>query len=207
MKMSGNEKHYDYYVVEGDDVKALICSYDEIREQRNAILPDAASKVGAIAWTTTRGWGGGGGLLESFVWDKDFQFPCQVTIKRSDFFDGKRVVIARGKGNTKEGREYNKTLDTVRNEANAKLKNLPEWSDYIINHYGIMRTGIGEQSGRGFGLSMLSTYGGKPALKDDCLIFAIPNTKEDKHGDIDIPKSFKKISYGQFYDLANKGDE
>lgn len=205
--MSGNEKHYDYYMVDGEKVRELINGYDEIAKQRNAILPEAASQVGAIAWTTTRGLGGGGGLLESFVWEETFTHPCQVTIKRRDFFDGKRVVIARGKGNTKEGREYNKMLDEVRSGANLKLKSLPEWNDYIINHYGVMRTGIGEQSGRGFGFAMLSTYGGKLKSRDDCLIFAIPNTTEDRHGDITIPDDFKKISYGKFYDLANEGDE
>lgn len=205
--MSNNEKHYDYYMVEGDDVKALIKSYDEISKNRNTILPAAAAKVGAIAWTTTSSWGGGGGLLQSFAWEKGFKFPCPVTIKREDFFDGKRVVIARGKGNTKEGRAYNKELDAVIHDANAKLKALPEWNDYIVNHYGIMRTGIGDQSGRGFGFAMLSTYGGKPPSRDNCLVFAIPNTTEERHGNISIPDNFKKISYGNFYDLAHEGGE
>ncbi|HCO3755943.1 TPA: Eac protein [Escherichia coli] len=202
--MSGQSKYYDYYMVEGDDVKALIKSYDAINDQRNAILPAAAEKVCAIAWTTTSNWGGGGGLLQSFAWEKGFEFPCQMTIKREDFFDGKRVVIARGKGNTKEGRAYNKELDAVIHDANAKLKSLPEWNDYIVNHYGIMRTGIGGQSDRGFGFAMLSTYGGKHPLRDDCLIFAIPNNKEERHGDVKIPDNFRKITYGQFYDIANQ---
>lgn len=201
--MSDQSKYYDYYTVEGEDVKTLIKSYDAINEQRNSILPAAAEKVGAIAWTTTSSWGGGGGLLQSFVWEKDFKFPCPMTIKREDFFDGKRVVIARGKGNTKEGRAYNKELDTLIHDANTKLKTLPEWNDYIVNHYGIMRTGIGGQSGRGFGFAMLSTYGGKHPHRDDCLIFAIPNNKEDKHGEVVIPDGFRKITYGQFHDIAN----
>lgn len=201
--MSDQSKYYDYYMVEGEDVKALIKSYDEIRDKRNILLPEAVKKVGAIAWTTTRNWGGGGGLLENFVWEKDFKFPCPVTIKREDFFDGKRVVIARGKGNTKEGRAYNKELDAVIHDANTKLKTLPEWNDYIVNHYGIMRTGIGGQSGRGFGFAMLSTYGGKHPRRDDCLIFAIPNNKEEKHGEVVIPDGFRKITYGQFHDIAN----
>ncbi|EAA4267331.1 Eac protein [Salmonella enterica subsp. enterica serovar Corvallis] len=206
--MSDQSKYYDYYMVEGDDVKELISSYDTINEQRNSILPAAAEQVGAIAWTTTRNWGGRGGLLQSFVWEKGYEFPCQITIKREDFWNGKRVVIARGKGNTKEGRAYNKELDAVIHEANVKLKALPEWNDYIANHYGIMRIGIGCQSGRGFGFAMLSTYGGKHPQRDDCLIFAIPNNKEEQHGEVVIPDAFKKITYGQFYDIANaKEDE
>lgn len=85
--MSDQSKYYDYYMVEGDEVKALINSYDAINDQRNSILPAAAERVGAIAWTTTRSWGGGGGLLQSFVWEKGYEFPCPMTIKREDFWD------------------------------------------------------------------------------------------------------------------------
>lgn len=201
--MSDQSKYYDYYMVEGEDVKTLIKSYDEIRDKRNALLAEAVKKVGAIAWTTTRNWGGGGGLLENFVWEKDFKFPCLITIKHEDFFDGKRVVIARGKGNTKEGRAYNKELDAVRQDVNQELKSLPEWNDFIINHYGIMRTGIGGQSGKGFGFAMLSTHGGKHPTRDDTLMFRIPNDKSDGHTQVDIPENFIKMTYGQFYDIVN----
>lgn len=205
--MSDQSKHYDYYMVEGDEVKGLISSYDTIQDQRNSILPAAAEQVGAIAWTTSSAWGGGGGLLSGFVWEKGYEFPCPMTIKREEMFDGKRVVLGRGKGNTKEGRAFNKQLDAAMQEANAKLKSLPEWKDYIVNHYGIMRTGIGGPSGRGFGFAMLSTYGGKHPQRDDCLIFAIPNNKEERHGEVAIPDSFKKITYGQFYDIVNQPEE
>ncbi|MBG0617751.1 Eac protein [Enterobacter hormaechei] len=205
--MSDQSKFYDYYMVEGDEVKSLIAGYDDIGEQRNSILPEAAGKVGAIAWTTSSGWGGGGGLLNGFVRDKGYQFPCPMTIKREEMFDGKRVVLGRGKGNTKEGRAFNKELDAVMEEANKKLKSLPEWKDYIVNHYGIMRTGIGGQSGRGFGFAMLSTYGGKHPGRDDCLVFAIPNNKEERHGEVEIPGNFQKITYGQFYDIVNHPNE
>lgn len=89
--MSDQSKYYDYYMVEGDDVKELISSYDTINEQRNSILTAAAEQVGAIAWTTTRNWGGGGGLLQSFVWEKGYEFPCQITIKREDFGTGREL--------------------------------------------------------------------------------------------------------------------
>lgn len=201
--MSDQSKYYDYYMVEGDDVKALIKSYDTIRDKRNALLPEAVKKVGAIAWTVTSNWGGSGGLLENFVWEKDFKFPCSMTIKREDFFDGKRVVIARGKGNTKEGRAYNKELDAVRQEVNHELKSLPEWPDFIINHYGIMRTGIGGKSGKGFGFAMLSTHGGRYPGRDDALLFRIPNDKSEDHSALVIPENFKKMTYGQFYDIVN----
>jgi len=205
--MSDQSKHYDYYKVEGEDVKALIAGYEEIKKSRNEILKNAANNVGAIAWTLTSNWGGGGGLIQGFAWEKGFDFPCPMTIKSEASFDGKRVVIGRGKGNTKEGRSYNQALDSIRDEANKNLKALPEWKDYIINHYGIMRTGIGGQSGRGFGMAMLSTYGGKHPTRDDTLLFAIPNNTDEGHGKVVIPENFQKLTYGQFYDIVNTETE
>lgn len=203
--MSDQSKHYDYYMVRGPEVKGLIESYDDILKNRQSILVAAAEEVGATAWTLTNNWGGTGGLIQSFVWEKGFDFPCQVTIKREDYFDNKKVVIARGKGNTKEGREYNKALDSVIKIANEKLKSLPQWKDYIVDHYGVMRTGIGGPSGSGFGFAMLSTYGGKHPGRDDTLLFAIPNDKdEQQHGLIYVPENFEKITYGKFYDITNE---
>lgn len=205
--MSDQSKNYDYYMVEGASVRELISGYDSIRERRNSALQDAVSKAGAVAWTTSRSFGGGGGLLDGFAWEKGFEFPCQMTIKRDETFDGKRIVIGRGKGNTKEGRAYNKVLDSIKSEANEVLKSLPEWRDYIVNHYGVMRTGIGSQADRGFGFAMLSSYGVKMRGRDDCLLFAIPNDDDGWHREFTIPSDFKKITYGQFYDIVNTPHE
>lgn len=54
--MSSNAKHYDYYMVEGADVKKVIEAYDDIERRHNEILGDTMKKVGAIAFTTTRSW-------------------------------------------------------------------------------------------------------------------------------------------------------
>lgn len=205
--MTNNAKHYDYYLVEGSDVKELIDGFDLIGEKRKEIFSNSIKEVDAVAWIKTDNWGGGGGLLQSFVFDAEKIFPCEITIKRRERFNGKSVIVAIGKGNTKEGRAYNKILGAVINKANEQLKALPEWKDYIINHYGIMRTGFGEASGRGFGIAMLSTYGGKHPERDDCLIFAIPNNEDEKHCSITIPDNFQKITYGQFYDISTLGDK
>lgn len=205
--MSDQSKHYDYYLVEGPEVKTLIDGYSVIDEQRKSILNSAIGAVGAISWTDNSGWGEKGDLLRAFVWEKGFNFPCPVTIKNEQYFDGKKVIIARGKGNTKEGREYNKQLDAVIAEANQKLKDLPVWQSYIINHYDIMRTGIGGRAGNsGFGMAMLSTCGGKHPSRDDALLFAIPNNKEERHREVVIPDSFQKLTYGQFYDITEAAE-
>lgn len=206
--MSSQIEYYDYYLVEGSDVESLIKSYAVVKEQRDSALQQAIDKVGAIAWTTNQGFGEKGDKLAAFVWASDYAFPCPMTIKRKTYFNNQQVVIARGKGNTKDGREFNKILDTVRADVNSKLASLPCWQSYIINHYGIMRTGIGGPAGgSGFGFAMLTTHGGKHPTREDTLIFAIPNNKEERHGDITIPDNFKKITYGVFHDIANTRTE
>lgn len=206
--MSSQSEYYDYYLVEGGDVASLIQSYKSVKEQRDSALQQAIEKVGAIAWTTTQGFGDKGDKLSAFVWPANHEFPCLMTIKSKSYFNDQQVVIARGKGNTKEGRAFNKVLDTVRADVNSRLTSLPCWQSYIINHYGIMRTGIGGAAGTGFGFAMLTTYGGKHPTRDDALLFAIPNNKEERHGDLTIPESFQKITYGVFYDITNtKPDE
>lgn len=100
-------------MVEGDDVKVFIKLYDIIWDKCNVLFLEVVKKVGVIVWIIISNWGGGGGFLENFVWEKDFKFFCLMMIKREDFFDGKCVVIVCGKGNIKEGREFNKVFDVV----------------------------------------------------------------------------------------------
>lgn len=202
--MSDNAKHYDHFKVEGPAVKALIESFCTIDSKRKAIIGSLQDEFGAVAHTDSSGFGDKGSRVRSLVWPADHKFPCQITVKHRDYFDGNPVVFARGKGNTKEGREFNKQLDAAIAKANSALADLPPWQAYIIDHYGIMRTGFGTGTTRG--VPMLSTYGGRCPGRDDCLLFAIPNTKdregEAKHGDVTIPTQFQKLTYGQFYDLV-----
>lgn len=207
--MSDNAKHYDHYKVEGPATKALIESFDAIDAKRKAIIGALQDEFGAVAHSLSSGFGDKGARVRSLVWSADHEFPCQITIKHRDYFDGNPVVFARGKGNTKEGRAFNKLLDTAIAKANSELADLPPWQTFIIDHYGIMRTGFGLGTARG--IPLLSTYGGRCPGRDDCLLFAIPNTKERegevKHGDVVIPAEFQKLTYGQFYDLANTDRE
>lgn len=207
--MSDNAKHYDYYKVEGPATKALIESFDAIDAKRKAIIGALQDEFGAVAHTDSSGVGDKGRRVVCLVWKAGHKFPCEITVKRRDYFNDGPIVIARGKGNTKEGRAFNKRLDAAIAEANNALADLPPWRQFIIDHYGIMRTGFGTGTARG--IPMLSTYGGLCPGRDDCLLFAIPNTKsrdgEVGHGDVVIPAEFQKLTYGQFYDLANTDRE
>lgn len=210
--MSKNAKHYDYYKVEGQAVKALIDGYNAIEEQRKEIINGILGEFGAAGFIDSAGWGDKGGLIQSLAWPSDHQFPCQMTVKRRDFLGDQHVIIARGKANTADGREFNKKLDASLRAANEKLKSLPVWQAYIIDHYGVLRTGFGSAADRGWGISMLTTYGGRCPGRDDCLLFAIPNSKakepgEVRHGSVEIPPEFQQLTYGQFYDLTTVTDK
>ncbi|HIH0334415.1 TPA: Eac protein [Serratia marcescens] len=202
--MSDNAKHYDHFKVEGPTVKALVEGFKAIDAKRQAIIAGLQAEFDAVAHTNSYGFGDKGSRVCNLAWPADHEFPCQITIKHRTYFKDAPVVIARGKGNTKEGREFNKQLDAAIAKANSALADLPPWQTYIINHYGIMRTGFGTGTSRG--TPMLSTYGGLCPGRDDCLLFAIPNTKsrdgEVGHGDVIIPPEFQKLTYGQYYDLV-----
>ncbi|MGO2154453.1 MAG: Eac protein [Serratia proteamaculans] len=206
--MSDNAKHYDHFKVEGPDIRTLIKSFDAIGAKRTAIIAGLQDEFGAVAHTTSSGFGDKGSRVMSLAWTADHKFPCEATIKRRDYFNNNPVVFARGKGNTKEGRAFNKELDAAIAKANSALADLPPWQQFIIDHYGIMRTGFGTGTARG--VPMLSTYGGRCPGRDDCLLFAIPNTKscdgEVGHDEVIIPAEFQKLTYGQFYDLTHTAD-
>ncbi|WP_321154012.1 Eac protein [Serratia nevei] len=206
--MSDNAKHFDHFKVEGPAIKALIESYNAIDANRKAIASALQDEFCAIAHTTSSGFGDKGSRIVNLVWSADHEFPCEITIKRRDYFNNGPVIIARGKGNTKEGRSFNKELDAATAKANSALADLPPWQKFIIDYYGIMRTGFGTGTARG--IPILSTYGGRCPGRDDCLLFAIPNTKsrdgEVGHGDVIIPDEFQRLTYGQFYDLKHTAD-
>ena len=206
--MSDNSKYYDYYMVEGEQIKKMISDHKKINKQRNDIINQVTDEFGAVAFTDTSFFGNAGGFINNLAWKADHEFPCPITVKAKSHLEPYgEVIVARGKGNTKDGREFNKKLDAAIKQANASLESLPSFKSFIISHYGIMRTGFGAPAGTGFGISMLTTYGGRVKDRDDCLLFAIPNKKDDWNSqmssDVIIPNEFKKLTYGQFYDMAN----
>ncbi|GKX54050.1 hypothetical protein SOASR030_01620 [Leminorella grimontii] len=204
--MSDQSKHYDYFKVEGEDVKAMIAKYDEIADKRQSVINDLCNKFEAIGYTDSTGFGDKGSFVRNLIWPADFKFAQPMTIKLRSYIDGKPAILARGKGNSKEGRAFNKSLDAAIADCNKQLATLPSWQAYIIEHYDVMKTGIGGSSG--LGLAMLTTYGGKYPGRDDCLLFAIPNNKNEKrHGKITVPENFQKLTYGQFYDITNVESE
>ncbi|OZQ42886.1 Eac protein [Klebsiella variicola] len=202
--MSDQAKYYDYYLVEGPKVKELIQSYETVGEQRSMVIDEACRSVGAIAFINSYGLGDKGDKLRAFAWDAECTFPCPITIKERSIFNNKPVIVVRGKGNTKEGRDYNKKLDSVIKSANERLGSYPCWESYIINHYGVMRTAQGGPSSfRKHATAMLTTKCGMLFERNDALVFCIPNRVDGFKNEVSIPPDFIKLTYGQYYDMIS----
>lgn len=200
-----NEKYYRYFRVSGPEVVKLLAGYGEIEAKRKQVLEKMLKDSGAVAFTESRGWGENGSLVMDLVFKEDHDFGTPVTITRRDRLDGQKIIIAHGKGRTKEARALNEKLKGYVREANDVLKNTPSFKDYLIQHYNVQCNGIGGPVERGFGSYMISTNCGKQPGSDDTLLFAIP-VKSDGCRQPEIPASFEEITYGQFYDLSNQAE-
>lgn len=206
--MSGQVKYYDYYLVEGESVKELVEGYKKIDEKRKELITETMNSVGAVGWVDSRGLGDKGDKILSFAWRKDFSFSCPVTIKKTGSLNGSEVIVARGKGNTTDGRLFNKKLDETLQILNDKLVPLPCWASYIINHFSIMHSAHGGPSAiRPSATAILTTYGGTVPGRKDALVFAIPNRDDGYNKPVVIPDNFMKLTYGQFYDMTTPCDD
>lgn len=203
-----NEKHYDYYAVspeESAEVHALYTS--TIEQKRKDVQQELLDQTGAIAWRTSSNWGKPDSICD-LVYPRDSELVKGGHLKMTgrDHFDGQPVQCVRGKLNSKAGIAFNKPI----NEANAKLADLPDFCDWLVHvHYKISRTGLGGPHPGGRGVSMLSTSGGFAGKTEPRrLVFRIPNDQSERHGQVEVPESFEKMTYGAWYDLVNaEGDE
>lgn len=196
-----NNKHYNYFKTDKKTCEDMLLKFNnEISIKRDEILEELMAKTGCIAWRERNSWGKGSYICE-LVYPVGHEILSEqhIKIESQQFYEGKQVVCVRGKGNRKAGKKFNAVI----NEYNKRLEECPKFTDWIIEYFGVMRTGMGEISESGFGVSMLSTYGGT-ATDESSLLFAIPNDESEKHGNIKIPSCFEKITYGQFYDLINE---
>ncbi len=84
--MSDHVKFYDYYIVEGPEVQALIESFEPISQKRSELIKEAMTLVEAVGWVDSQSFGDKGDKIQSFVWKADHKFPCEITI--SGYFPG-----------------------------------------------------------------------------------------------------------------------
>jgi len=190
-----NEKHYDYYITskEVKDIK-LNEHKEKFGSKRSELIKEFCDKHGALGYTLRSSWGGAD-LISELVFDCEHDIVSSpYHKKRAVMFEGKSCFAITGKGNRKDGISFNNEI----NDINDQIKDIPNFTDWIVDEFKVMRTGMGESTGRG--VAMLQTAGG---IVGDYLGFRIPNCKQDCHGLVEIPDCFEKISYGQWYDLIN----
>ncbi|WP_051867718.1 DUF5420 family protein [Vibrio sp. ER1A] len=195
-----NEENYDYYFVPSNIRDELDKKYEEeILGPRKAVFDELLLATGAIAWTENKNWGEVSTIRSlAFHPDHELVGASYMTKPKFDQFEGSRVAIIRGKQSVSLGRDFNNLVV----EANKKLKDLPDYRQWLVVHFKVMRTGFGAATGRG--VSMLSTNAGHLS---DGLGFAIPKGGNEKHGTIEIPDCFEKLTYGQWYDLIKPKTE
>jgi hypothetical protein len=189
-------------------VAQIDARYDAIGAKRKEVEEKLTAASGCVAWATQSGWGEYGSLISELVFLADHDFGRQpVTIKKTHYFNGKKVITVRGRGRTTDARAFNAKLSGFVAEANKVLKDYPSYQEFLINHYDVKCCAKGESSHARFGsICMLSTNCGHLPDDDKTIIFAIPKSQ---HGEDQptVPPSFKEITYGQFFDLSNKPEE
>lgn len=189
------EKHYDYFKYENKELQPKY--NDEIGSKRTESLRKMLEGSGALAYTSSSSWGG----VETV---RELVYPYETELKdlphvmniRSDRYDGQRVVVLRGKLNSKAGKDFNKWINQARDE----IKDLPDFKSWVIETLDVNRTGLGGAHSSGRGTAMLSTDFG---MRDGVYLFRIPKDSCDGiSGTNEVPEGFKSISYGQWYDIV-----
>lgn len=197
-----NEKHYDHYVVNAKESAAVYATYSEtVADKRKAVQLELLDKTGAIAWREQSSWGKADFICELvYPADSSLINHPHIKIGQRDKYDGMPVVSVRGKMNSKAGIAFNMPI----HKANLQLETLPDFADWLVHtHYKVNRTGMGGTGPRGHGTCMLSTSGGFATHKRERLVFRVPNDPSERHGEVDIPASFEKITYGTWHDLTS----
>jgi hypothetical protein len=197
-----SEKSFDYYKSTPDIGASFLAEYAPIRAGRDDIIRETLKSVPEAVNLTEYTEFGQVTKLQYFV------FPVNSPILKEKHMTSLGNVglgeAARGKMNTKEGAAFNRVIT----EANKKLVDFPTLNDFIISKLDAMRTGFGIPAIGARGTPMLSSSAGTSARKNvnNILLLRVPNKKssqDTKHREFKTPKGWKKITYGQFYDLAS----
>lgn len=199
-----NPDHYSYYRVTGEEAVKLNQQYEPIRQRRSEILQSVIDESGCVGFTFGRG--NNNDLLNQLAFDVDHDFGTPVKVLASDELDGRPVVVVQGKGRSEKSKKLNVRLAKIISDANKQLICAPDYQSYLIKHYRVdcmtIRSGahIGPYKSYPY---MVSTYCGTAYNDPSTLLFAIPNMPSSEK-QVPIPDCFEPITYGQFYDLANK---
>lgn len=197
-----SEQFFDYYLLNGPIVEELHNNYKAIEERRLAIFNDLYSATGSTSATITRNVFERGDMVRDLVFDGSHTFPVPVKLKSAGRYMEREVFTAKPADKSKKGEVYFNGLKKQIAKANSELESAPKFSDYLLAHFNLWCVGrCGPAEGRGYGERISSSRAGSD--KDgSSLLFAIPKQMLDSQQAPVIPSEFKKITYGQFYDLT-----
>ena len=191
-----NEAYYNYYISDEATADRMWKRHQkEVQSKRTESLEKLLKDTGAQFYAESSSWGRPS-YVSGVAFKMPFDVPNHMKVIRHSHVDGERCVMVRGKMNSKAGKQFQALIDST----NAELKDLPKFTDWVVEQLDLMATGIGgpHESGRGF--AMLSTSGG---MLGKVLGFAIPNEKCEEGKAPVVPDDLEQITYGQWYDMIN----
>lgn len=188
------EKYYDYFKYENKELQSKY--NEEVGLKRTESLRKMLEGSGALAYTASNSWGGVETVRELvYPYDSELKSLPYVMNIRTGHYEGQKVVVLRGKLNSKDGKNFNKWIDQARDE----IKDLPDFKAWVIDSLNIKRTGLGGTHESGRGTAMLST---DFSMRDGVYLFRIPkNSCDGISGTSEVPETFEPLSYGQWYDM------
>lgn len=190
------ENEFRYFKVNADESKALLREFKQISNSRSALILELCASVNASGCRSNRE-----GDVIGFGWpvDHDFNDPNIITERDGEY------VTARGNGRTKSGKAFNKMIADRISEANAKLKPLPPFRDFMLSKLGWKDRHffIGDYLvTTSFGVTQEVIYCRVPKL-------AFETKRTGEHVIVSdgnayqLPNFLTEITYGQFYDASN----
>jgi len=194
-----NEKYYDYFKYVNHDLMGQYS--EEVGQKRHESLQKMLDNSGAIAYTSRSSWGGPETVAELvYPYETELKELPHVMTIRTDWFEDQKVVVLRGKLNSKAGKEFNKWIDKAREE----LKELPNFKAWVIDLLDVKRTGLAGPHESGRGTAMIET---DFAMREGIYLFRIPKSDTGNvSGTEEVPKEFTPITYGQWFDIKAEWD-
>jgi hypothetical protein len=205
-----NEKNFFYFASDADTASRMLTTHQEsIAPKRQAAIDELYLEAGgAIAHTESSPWGGVS-HIDYLVFPGSHAITKEKHIKFLERrkHEGKTVAIVTGRGNFKDGKAFNARIRAT----NEKIKDLPIFTDWVVNHLDAQRACLGAPNPHGSGVSMISSQAGMVTSGEGerLLLLRIPKRiervgdSEAKEEPFPTPEGFRELSYGQFYDMAN----
>ncbi|EKP0311562.1 hypothetical protein JE959_001588 [Aeromonas veronii] len=197
------ERFFDYYQLSGRVVKELGNSYRPIEERRLAIFDELNRATGAVSALVASNVFEKGEFIRDLVFHKSHAFPVPVKLKKAGRYMDADVFTAKPADKSEDGKKYFDSLNEKIQQANNDLHSAPTYSHYLLDHFNLWFLGCCGPAEAGRNGERLGSSRAGYDKSGASLLFAIPNQMMDGQQPPCPTSEFKKITYGQFYDLTN----